>query len=524
MLKKLILLFTLLFIASICILVHAQSVPLCGTSAGDLDKIQKRLIANKKSLLRKQSTNATSRSRETVYIPLKFHLVGRDNGSSRIESSRVFDQMCTLNEIFQDLGLQFYIKDGFNMVNSDRINNNSGTLSIRQGDMVAIRANDAVNIYVVDKVQQPQFANPVEEIPNSELLGYYLPEVIRDTLRESIVIQRRVVREGGNSLIHELGHFFSLPHPFRGWDKEPYNPEVHGSPATLLAPDGTNNELADGSNCEVAGDMICDTPADYLYFSELDGFNCTYKKPIIDANGDTLRPDSSLIMSYFPDRCSNRFTPMQTALMLEDLNRLERNNLRNEDVIVSNSINSTPVNLTLPTDASTVESTGEVELSWSNVDGASSYYVEIYPDNSTYYSIFVQENKISIGVEFGERYRWRVKPVNDTYYCAPYSEIRSFSVDMASAVLDVASVNSWSVQPNPLQDQQLSIIVNANENFNASLKITNLEGQIIYEDFGNTFVSGINKKIINTQIVSKGIYFISIETATGVSHRKLVKQ
>jgi hypothetical protein len=50
--------------------------------------------------------------------------------------------------------------------------------------------------------------------------------------------------------IHEMGHYFGLPHTFEYFDK----------------PD---RELPDGSNCSVAGDRFCDTPADvdpsYVY-------------------------------------------------------------------------------------------------------------------------------------------------------------------------------------------------------------------------------------------------------------------
>jgi len=156
MFKKLTLLFVFIVATSISSSLNAQILHECGTSAKDLELIQKRLIANKASLYSRNSGTA-SRSRETSYIPLKFHLVGRDNGTLRVESSRVFDQLCSMNETFEGSGIQFYIKDGFNYVDNSQIFDNGGNSTSlgTLGIMESIRDDDAVDIFIIRDAQDP---------------------------------------------------------------------------------------------------------------------------------------------------------------------------------------------------------------------------------------------------------------------------------------------------------------------------------------------------------------------------------
>ena len=524
MLRKLTLLFALILMTGVSLSIYGQSVPRCGTSAKDLDSIQKRLIANKSSLYRKQSTNATSRSRETVFIPLKFHLVGRDNGSARIESSKVFDQMCTLNETFEELGVQFYIKDGFNYVNNTQIFDNGGNSTSlgTQGIMSSIRDDSAVDVFLIRDAQDPTRTN----------VGFTLGVYFGD--RDWIVVENTEIQSGGMTLPHEIGHFFSLPHPFRGWDGEPYDPAIHGSPAPISAPGRGQNgaailtELADGSNCETAGDMICDTRADYLYFSQIDNFNCRYRVPLIDPTGDTLDTDEELIMSYFLDRCMNKFTPMQVELMIEDYDSDARTYLKNSDVVTSGSIEEEPATLVSPSDNITVSTVGLVDLEWESVDGASAYYVELYlgtNGSNLIHTTTVTTADASVPVEIGETYRWRIKPINGVNYCAPYSAIRTFRTDMASSIPQVSSVESWTVQPNPISEKTfVTVSILANESFEANIRITDFSGQVVHNSANTNFNVGLNSTRIHLKNLGSGIYIISIETDLGVSHQKLIVQ
>ena len=101
------------------------------------------------------------------------------------------------------------------------------------------------------------------------------------------------------TLIHEFGHHFSLIH-------------THGD---SNEPESTD-ELVNGSNCSTAGDRVCDTPADPLINgSNVSSVNCMYTGNATDALGQFYDPDTSNIMSYSPNTCTDSISIEQYARM-----------------------------------------------------------------------------------------------------------------------------------------------------------------------------------------------------------------
>lgn len=117
----------------------------------------------------------------------------------------------------------------------------------------------------------------------------------------------------GNTLTHELGHFFSLLH-------------THGKSNTALT-----DELVNGSNCVTSGDEICDTPADpnlsdkvkYNFLTK----TCSYTGTVKDAKGQTFKPMLDNIMSYSEPYCMDSLTPNQYFRIRNSLFYHERINL-----------------------------------------------------------------------------------------------------------------------------------------------------------------------------------------------------
>lgn len=118
-----------------------------------------------------------------------------------------------------------------------------------------------------------------------------------------------IVKPGG-ALLHEMGHYWGLYHPFE-----------------------TSNgiELVDGSNCETAGDLVCDTPADpYVQFNPSSQYetDCIFDAELQDVNGDWYDPDVGNIMSYYD--CSCHFTYDQYVRMANTYtNNLQPNGQHN---------------------------------------------------------------------------------------------------------------------------------------------------------------------------------------------------
>ena len=496
---------------------YAQERHICGTSPEALNAIQERLIKNKAALKLKRQ-QSTSRNREDIFIPIKFHMVAQSNGRGRATDANLLNQMCTINEAFGELGIKFYLKDGVNYLDNGALYD-SPTILIVVTQMQNIRDDEAVNVFVVGNAQNPQ----VEGVGRT--LGYYSPSTVQaDT--DWIVVRQDEIAGGGMTLLHELGHFFSLPHPFNGWDFDPYNPSRHGSPAPESAPNGRLTELADGSNCEVAGDMLCDTPADYLYFSQLNSNTCSYNLPMIDPQGDTLQPDPTLIMGYFLDRCMDRFTPEQVEMMRIDFESEDRAHLRSNPF--------TPIGIDLPDEpiaestispsneeiVGVVASGDEIILEWGAVEGATSYIVESnIPD---FESAIVTEARLPVRVEVGRLYRWRVRPFNDLDFCTP-ATLSEFRVDMVSSVPNIGAVEEWSIQPNPvLPSSDLFLSLAASQSFEADIRVRNVAGSTLFELPNRTFEIGDNTIPISTDGLNSGLYILSIENEEGVTQRKVV--
>ena len=79
---------------------------------------------------------------------------------------RVLLQLCLLNEYFEELNIQFYIKDGFNYILNDQAyeehSSATNVLSFHKRD-------DALNIFI------PEDANPPNQNGPGVVLGYYDP-------------------------------------------------------------------------------------------------------------------------------------------------------------------------------------------------------------------------------------------------------------------------------------------------------------------------------------------------------------
>jgi len=151
---------------------YAQSSKVCGTSASEFEMIRTRLIQNKKYVKENKDIGASRNSNAVTYVPIKFHLVGEDDGTGRININDVLDNLCLLNETFAEFELQFYMNNGVNEVNNSAIfgTANSGRETL---DMQFERDRDAINIWIIED------ATPPNTILDGRVLGYYEPKSIR---------------------------------------------------------------------------------------------------------------------------------------------------------------------------------------------------------------------------------------------------------------------------------------------------------------------------------------------------------
>ncbi len=498
---------TLLFLFTAINRNNAQEiVPRCGTQ--DLESIKQQMLENRRTM------GDFVSPREVTYVPLKFHIVADAQGKGRIEEEKLLDALCQLNENYADQGIQFYMKDGFNYINNNTINTKPGSTTginlIRD-----VRRLNALNVFYTEQT--------VEDQP---IAAYYQGGLTLDW-----IIVRKIYAQDERVLTHEIGHFFSLPHTFHGWDNEPWDPAVHGNPVQKYAPDGrTINEYADGSNCNPdleqgnnpVGDGICDTPADYNF----GGNDCTYKLNALDPDGKPVQPQVNNYMNYFFG-CSNYIftdgqkTEIQRSLLSKDRDYLRSNYQPNITEIKD------PVYLVSPADQEQVNRDRQVMLKWQGVSGADFYLVEVDRSPSFDYaplseitnvdSILIQD------LEPERNYFWRVRPFNEYFTCADATPARRFKTAKTVSVQELPFVQFLNIYPTVLKaNDVIHVELDSEIGFDSEINLMDVSGRMIQRWSGQYFTPGSNRKTLQLNSIPAGFYLIRLQTDQGTVVQKII--
>ncbi|GJM31506.1 MAG: hypothetical protein DHS20C18_05070 [Saprospiraceae bacterium] len=440
------------------------------------------------------------------YVPIKFHLVANSAGEGRVPVHDVFDQLCRLNQDFLANDIQFFIKDEFNFIDNDLLYEDHE--SVIETIMEANRDTSSINVFIVKNI--------AEIVP---IGAYYAP------IEDWVVIEQQQVNGEGILLSHQIGHFFSLLHPFTGWGVGlmPYDEAMYGIQAPAISPDGSATETMDQSNCEEAGDFICDTPPDYLFSEFID---CRYSGGVLDPNGQPVDPDEQLIMGYYFD-CSREgyyFTPTQGQIMLSDLDSPQRAYLQNAMPGNSAPIVGMP-QLIVPTDGEFLPGT-MVEFSWTPVANAAAYILEISRAPNFAFNniqlIIYGTSLLANNFEPNTTYYWRVRPFNNYDSCQPVTAAFSFETGNVLAQTDINLPNFWAVFPNPIsQGEHLNFLINNDRPFQGLLQVVSANGQLLSQKelslpAGNHRLSGPFSTLL------PGIYWLRLRSEYGMNTQKLI--
>lgn len=481
----------------------------CGTHGEEVEQyLIRRLQANKAAV----EANGGSVARNTQYVPIKFHLVAQTNGAGRISEATVLGQLCELNEDFAPLGIQFFLKDGtFNYVNNSTVySNHNGTINTI---MTFQRNARALNVWIVDEI-------PDDSSSDGQTLAYYSP------VKDWIVSRKANIGPNDATLSHEIGHFFSLAHPHRGWDAQPYDQALHGTPAPAMSPGGVPTELASGANCATAGDLVCDTPADYNF--GLGWPNCNYTGGARDPENQLLNPEERLFMGYFlncPDE-EYFFSPMQQELILADLASSQRNYLRLDPVPVVSEITEAPT-LTFPEEGVSLPYFNSINFTWTGVPGAIGYVLEISRVSTFTINpirlVVYGTNKVVTGLESNRSYFWRVRPFNAHKGCQPPTANGTFITGTLTSVDVPAGIARYEVAPNPVDSRQpLRITLEPETSVNADMQLFDLTGRAVSGVQRHRFTTVENTAWMDVSVLSAGVYLLNIQTENGKLTERVV--
>lgn len=491
---RLILLYLSILITSVA------SAQFCGTPQ---DPILERTVINKQSLIPVQRG-------VQKYIPVTFHLVASSNGSGRVNEENVLLQIANLNASYADQEFKFYI-DRLNYFDNDAVYNTPASNAAKT-QMRLRKDNNSVNIYITNAADSGNGGPGVT-------LAYYDPQ-------EDWIVSRKDQIGGTSSTVaHEAGHFFSLAHPFDGWDCFPFTLADYTNPVnvdfTKPCEGGGGSkliELHDRSNCNTAGDKICDTPEDYnlgLLFQN----NCNENTIVKDKNGEVIKPMTNNFMSYYTNCSSYAFTPMQKTLINTDFFSFQRNYIRT-GVVPNITPVTDPVQYLTPINGEESNGTTNILLDWEDVPGANKYIV-IYDRFSSFTFdpvktiVSASEFVITDALLLDKPYYWKVWPYNESMTDAGYSATQNFKVGTGTAVNEIRNINDFALTPNPVMDHIPAILTLSSTNaFGAQLQVTDVSGLVLSNET-ISISSGMSQYLIQNTELPAGIYFVSVISKQG---------
>ena len=497
--------FTLLALALLPFASFAQMTHECGTVHNET--LRQRLLQNKKVYAKYLAQEKTN---DVEYVPINFIIFGNSSGTNyATDEGQVIEMLCALNEAYMDQNIQFFLAGNeMTYFENDAGYSNPGDVNFTL--ISAALKNDAINVLIGLNADPPGGGGP------GTTLGYYSPS------RDWVVVKESEVSASSGTLPHEIGHYFSLAHPFNGWDCTFWQPDVHGNPVSLLtAPcSSVPVEFVNGSNCEEAGDYLCDTPADYNL-----GFGnpgCNYNGNCMDPNGDPLDPQEENFMGYFLACSDYVFSNQQKAIIKADLE--SRDYLATVTLSDFANFDGTTT-LNIPPNGEILPYYTDILLTWEPVDGANHYFLEL--DVSPSFSVNPIKKAVwgtSTVIEeltSGFTYYWQVRPMSNFYKCADISARYTFTTGVAVANENIEFVNSWAVQPNPIASgQDLNVVVDSDRAFDATIQIHHINGQLMHLQ-ANRFDTGKQTLTINRNL-SAGVYVLSLRTEEGVMTQRVV--
>jgi hypothetical protein len=223
-------------------------------------------------------------TRAIIEIPIKVHIIRKDDASTVVTVAEIQAAIKNLNEQFLPIYIRFIPLPDYNYLNSTYFHAFDKTKEAELADKNDV--DKAINLYIVGNMK----------IDKNNYNAYTHPPTNRP--KDRIFITNKALLDK-ISLPRQIGHYFSL-YP------------THGTHLTERT-----TELADGTNCKTTGDEICDTPADPRLDGRMVDGRCTYIGNLQDGHNKFYRPQIENFMSDNPrSSCVTTFTKQQYARML----------------------------------------------------------------------------------------------------------------------------------------------------------------------------------------------------------------
>jgi hypothetical protein len=420
------------------------------------------------------------KSRNTqLYIPVLFHIVGRDNGTGYFATESLFRLLCEVNQQFEPLNVRFYMHSLPNYINNSAYFIHDFWTGYQM--MVENNVLGVVNTYMVS---DPAGACGYAYYPYSGPPG------------GGIALKHSCSGAGSTTFAHELGHFFSLPHTFDGWDNNP--------------------EFVNGSNCNIAGDFFCDTRADFINYR----WSCPYTNQIPDPNGDIYEPDGTNFMSYSNEPCPTNFSSEQQSAMIYSMINDYGGLLTTHPTPPLHEVAGIPTPVS--PDANTMLTNKNHTFTWTKVEGAEYYHLIIHLKNFTNSSkieFFTKDTfQLVTNLRSKYQYEWKIKAFHKNSTCAPFA--RSFFNTAENLGIEIlSSQEKLNLFPNPVKSGAIVQIAGIEGMDLKEIEILDLQGRSLSKKYTSEPVDAINMALPN---IPAGIYLIKLSGSQHFLYRRLV--
>ena len=461
----------------------------CGTNTAD----QQRLINT-----RQLSNHFSIPESGIIYIPIQVHILRSDAGNGGYNLVSLQESLCTLNNDFKNTGIQFYFENEVNYIDNSKWDSHP---RFEAGiEMMKINnIKNVINCYIV--------TDPAGNC------GYFAYE------GDAVALSKTCLGKSSHTWAHELGHYFSLPHTFFGWEGTPYSYnkptiEYQGQVWRTI-------ENVDRNNCPMEADGFCDTPPDYISNRWSCDENSQSSSVQRDINNEEFKSDGSLFMSYANDACMSRFAADQSKAMINYLMSTRSNLLRSSINYVG--IEAFKDDLFFPIDSSTI-SAKDVIFNWNKASGAESYLFQL--SRTAAFSLLIQNvrtenNFIKLdSIPTGKNFYWRVIPINKFDFCAQSSKPLYFNTNVISSSNDITQSENVKIYPNPVGQNKTLFVVASNTSSLLDISIFDLAGKKIELNTISILEGGTNT--INLEEFKAGIYFLRIKNSEKEVIKKII--
>lgn len=458
------------------------------------------------------------RSGAIRYIPTKMHLVAQSDGTGRVSFLDILDMLCKLNTVYSDQDLQFYLggsnNGDFALPNRSDVYNHSqgGTGNFWMNSWKNANPN-SMNLIVGNIV--------AGGVSGGTTLGYYNPA------GDWIFFRKDQMNGTATTAAHEVGHYFTLNHPFYGLEGFDYFANGNNYSASNPPPSSINGEQLErqartGGNCATAADGFCDTYPDYNFGLGFSGCSFTNVNAV-DPTGVQVTPNEENYMGYFLDACQNTFSLEQKQAVMADVISRGYNN----PPTTPSTVNAVPT-LIYPQAMGVTSGFNSVTFDWDPVPNATHYILEIYtfpaPGGSApiFQTVVTTDSYTYTSLSASRGYQYRVKAYNRYSFCAPATALTRFNTPSwgVSVEENEEASNGFLVYPNPATDK---LFVNSKDNTPGeyNLSVVDMNGRVVMQNLLG-YVNADQQFELNLNNIPSGVYIVNIASEKSVEQHKLV--